>query len=156
MSNRHPPIFRRVSKSPLTRNQLLLTYISSQPFWGDMVAAAGAGPRPVHHTSLTEENFTVIIETLLDPNTKLAAEGIAVKMRRERGVKRAAESFHSNLPQANLACSLLPAESGVWIYDAKALKKQTKKKITEDLRLSPKAVAVLTKHKMLDLTKLKM
>jgi sterol 3beta-glucosyltransferase len=121
-----------------------------------MVAAAGAGPRPVHHKSLTRENFTVIIETLLDPSTKRAAEAIAVKMRREQGVRRAAESFHRNLPQANIACSLLPTESGGWIYDAKALKKQGKKKATEGLRLSPKAVTVLSKHKMLDLTKLKM
>lgn len=121
-----------------------------------MVAAAGAGPRPVHHTSLTKENFAAIIETLLNPSTKRAAEAIAVKMRRERGVRRAVESFHGNLPQANLTCSLLPTESGVWMYDAKALKKQGKKKVTEGLRLSPKAVAVLSKHKMLDLTKLKM
>jgi sterol 3beta-glucosyltransferase len=101
-----------------------------------MVAAAGAGPRPVHHTSITEANFTVIVETLLDPNTKRAAEAIAVKMRREQGVRRAVESFHRNLPQA--------------------LKKQGKKKVTEGLRISPKAVTVLSKHKMLDLTKLKL
>lgn len=121
-----------------------------------MVAAAGAGPRPVHHKSITEANFTVIVETMLDPNTKRAAEAIAVKMRREQGVRRAVESFHSNLPQANLACSLLLTESAVWMYDAKALKKQGKKKVTEGLRLSPKALTVLSKHKMLDLTKLKL
>jgi sterol 3beta-glucosyltransferase len=121
-----------------------------------MVAAAGAGPRRVHHTSITESNFTVIVETLLDPKTKCAAEAIALKMRREQGVRRAVESFHNNLPQANLACSLLPTEIGVWMYDAKALKKQGKKKVTGGLRLSPKAVTVLSNHKMLDLTKLKM
>lgn len=121
-----------------------------------MVAAAGAGPRPVHHASITEVNFTAIVETLLDPNTKRAAEAIAAKMRREEGVKRAVESFHSNLPQVNLACSLLPTESGVWMYDAKALRKQGKKKAAEGLRLSTKAVTVLSKHKMLDLTKLKL
>ena len=66
------------------------------------------------------------------------------------------ESFHRNLPQANFACSLLPTEIGVWGYDAKALKKQGKKKVPEGLRLSPKAVTALSKHEMLDLTKLKM
>ncbi|KAF5845603.1 hypothetical protein GGP41_009386 [Bipolaris sorokiniana] len=131
----------------------IIPFFGDQPFWGDMVAAAGAGPRPVHHTSLTEENFTVIIETLLDPNTKRSAEAIAAKMRCEQGVKRAVESFHSNLPQKNLACSLLPTESGVWMYDAKALKKQGKR-ATEGIRLSPKAITVLSKHKLLDLTKL--
>jgi len=120
-----------------------------------MVAAAGAGPRPIHHTSLTEENFTAIIKTLLEPNTKRAAEAIAAKMQREQGVERAVESFHGNLPQANLVCSLLPTESAVWVYDAKALKKQGKK-VTGRLKLSPKAVTVLSKHKMLDLTKLKL
>jgi len=118
-----------------------------------MVAAAGAGPRPVHHTSLTEEKFTVIIETLLNPNTKRSAKAIAEKMRREQGISRAVESFHSNLPQANLACNLLPTESGIWMYDAKALKKQGKK-VTDGLILSSKAVTVLSEHKLLDLTKL--
>lgn len=119
-----------------------------------MVAAGGAGPRPVHHKSLTEENFTKIIETLLEPNTKRAAEAIAAKMQREQGVRCAVESFHGNLPRADLACSLLPTESAVCTYDAKALKKQGKK-VAEGLKLSPKAVTVLSKHKLLDLTKLK-
>ncbi|XP_014560771.1 glycosyltransferase family 1 protein [Bipolaris victoriae FI3] len=131
----------------------IIPFFGDQPFWGEMVAAAGAGPRPVHHTSLTEENFTVIIKTLLDPNTKRSAKAIAAKMQCEQGVRRAVESFHSNLPRTNLACSLLPTESGVWMYDAKALKKQ-KKKAIEGLRLSPKAVTVLSKHKLLDLTNL--
>jgi len=120
-----------------------------------MVTAAGAGPRPVHHTALTKENFTVIIETLLHPSTKHAAGLIAAKMQCEHGVERAVEGFHANLPQ-DLACSLLPIERGVWTYDAKALKKQGKKKITRGLRLSPKAITVLSEHKMLDLTKLKL
>jgi sterol 3beta-glucosyltransferase len=121
-----------------------------------MVAAAGAGPRPIHHTALTEENFTTIIETLLNPSTKRAAETIAKNMRHENGVKRAADSFHRNLPKATLACSFLPHESGVWVYDARALKKSGKKKAKEGIRLSPKAVTVLSERKLLDLTKLKL
>lgn len=52
-----------------------------------MVASAGAGPRPVHHTALTKESFTVIIEILLHPSTKYAAGVIAAKMQREHGVE---------------------------------------------------------------------
>lgn len=84
--------------------------MSSQPFWGEMVAAAGAGPRPINHKTLNEENFTAAIRFLLYPTTKRAAESISNKMHSENGVKRAVASFHDNLPDQGLSCDLLPQE----------------------------------------------
>jgi sterol 3beta-glucosyltransferase len=127
----------------------------SQPFWGEMVAAVGAGPRPVDHQSLNEDNFAAIIQTLLDARTKRAAEEISIKMRGENGVQFASESFHRNLPRTEMSCQLLPDQSAVWIYATKARNPGEKKKSKRELRLSPKAVAVLSHNKLLDLKKLK-
>jgi sterol 3beta-glucosyltransferase len=134
----------------------MLTTMRSQPFWGDMVAAVGAGPRPVHHKSLNQDDFIAIIQTLLDARTKRAAEGIAMKMRGENGVQFASESFHRNLPQTQISCELLPDQSAVWTYATKARKPGEKKKSKMELRLSSKAVAVLSHNKLLDLSKLKL
>lgn len=144
----------------------MLTQICSQPFWGEMVAAAGAGPRPIDHKILNEENLTAAIRHLLSPQTKQAAHNIAIKMRSENGVKLAVECFHRSLPYEGLTCDLLPQESAAWIYDAKASKKSNdlqkgnenkeRKKYKGSLKLSPKAVAVLSEHNLIDLKKLKL
>ncbi|EUC40184.1 glycosyltransferase family 1 protein [Bipolaris oryzae ATCC 44560] len=55
----------------------IIQFLEDQPFWDDVVAAADTGPRPVPHASLTEKSFTVIIETLLDPNIERSAKDIA-------------------------------------------------------------------------------
>lgn len=136
-----------------TLHTLIIT--PSQPFWGEMVATAGAGPRPIHHKSLTLENLTAAIRTLLDPSTKRAASVIATQMKREDGVKRAAESFHSNLPTDNLTCELLPTEFASWEYEVRNLNEKGAKKGKRALRLSPKSVAILNKYERLELDKLK-
>jgi len=149
----------------------------SQPFWGEMVAAAGAGPRPINRKTLNEGNFTAAIRLLLSPATKKAAEAISNKMRSENGVKRAVASFHRNLPDQGLTCDLLPHECAAWIYDPKADKiskqrgkerenkkskmqrnhdKSNKSKKGRDiLKLSAKAVTILTEHDQIDLKCLK-
>ena len=129
------------------------------------MAAAGAGPHPINYKALNEENFAAAIQLLLSPATKKAAETIATKMRSENGVKRAVESFHASLPFEGLTCDLLPHESAAWIYSGKAGKKserqpkEEKKKSRKSkvsLRLSAKAVAVLTEHDQIDLKHLKL
>jgi UDP:flavonoid glycosyltransferase YjiC (YdhE family) len=37
---------------------LVVHFFEDQPFWGEMIAAAGAGPKPIPHKQLTTENLT--------------------------------------------------------------------------------------------------
>lgn len=93
-----------------------LLMLCSQPFWGDMVAAAGAGPNPIHHKSLTAQNLSEAITFCLTPSAKQAAESISSQMATERGVDAAVQSFHANLPFATMQCDILPDQPASWTY----------------------------------------
>lgn len=121
-----------------------------------MVAKAGVGPRPINHRELNEENLVNAIETLLAPDTKAAAARIADTMRAEDGVSQAVQSFHHQLPRETLTCDLLPGEAAAWSYDAKRLHKKDRKRFKHGLRLSPRALSVLSTHQRLDLTKVQL
>lgn len=72
-------------------------------------------------------------------------------MKTESGVKHAMQSFHQHLPQEGLTCDLLPGEAATWTFDAKFLPKKRKKKFRNGLKLSSRALSVLSHHQMLDL-----
>lgn len=116
------------------------------------MARAGAGPSPISHKELNLKNLAKAIETLLAPSTKAAAVRIAETMRTENGVSRAVESFHRHLPRGTLTCDLLPGRAAAWTYDAKYLSKKDRKNFENGLRLSPRALSVLSKRQRLDLT----
>jgi hypothetical protein len=100
--------------------QSLLT-LCSQPFWGNMVAAAGAGPHPMHHTLLTAEKLSDAIRFCLQPTVVSSAQKIAATMSAEDGVKRAAESFHANLPLESMPCALLDDHPATYLYSSRGL-----------------------------------
>lgn len=121
-----------------------------------MVAAAGAGPRPVNHKLLNEANVTAGIQKLMAPATRDAAVRISNTMRTENGVKRAVQSFHQHLPKDRLVCDLLPGEPAAWFYDARYLKKKVRKRFSKGLRLSARALSVLSQQQRLNLTKMQL
>lgn len=121
-----------------------------------MVAAAGAGPRPVHHKQLDKENLTAAIQKLIAPATRDAAKRISETMETENGVKRAVQSFHQHLPKEMLTCDLLPGEPAAWAFDAKSLRAKDKKRFKRGLRISSRALSVLSQHQKLDLTKVRL
>lgn len=86
----------------------------SQPFWGDMVAAAGAGPTPIPHKELTVDKLAEGIQYCLSEQARMSAVAIAAKMQSEAGVKAAVASFHRNLPLECLQCDLDPGLPAVW------------------------------------------
>jgi sterol 3beta-glucosyltransferase len=105
-----------------------------------MVASAGAGPPPIHHTKLTIDNLAAAIAQCLSPECIASARRIQNSMAAEDGVKTAADSFHRWLPTQALQCDLLPNETAVWRL--RKSKKPTK--------LSAKAVAVLANKELLE------
>jgi hypothetical protein len=99
-----------------------------------MVAAAGAGPKPIHHKSLTAQNLSEAISYCLTPQASAAAAQIASKMSTETGVRTAVDSFHSHLPLADMMCDILPDEPAVWRYSSKKVSIKLSKKAAEALR----------------------
>jgi len=90
--------------------------IVSQPFWGEMIAAAGAGPMPIAFKSLNSQNLADAIRFCLTPGAVQAAARISQMIATETGVQSAVASFHRNLPHAALPCDVLPDQPAAWTY----------------------------------------
>ncbi|KAF7369031.1 Glycosyltransferase family 1 protein [Mycena venus] len=118
----------------------IVPFFGDQPFWGNMVAAAGAGPKPIPHKKLNPKALADAIAFCLTPAAAAAARTIADKMRSESGVKTAVDSFHANLPLDRLKCNILSDRPAAW--------KIQKGKGT--LRLSKLAAEVLVQNKEFD------
>ncbi|KAF7369032.1 Glycosyltransferase family 1 protein [Mycena venus] len=92
----------------------IIPFFADQPFWGNMVAAAGAGPPPIPHKTLDVKTLAKAITFCLTPQAAAAARAIGNKMRSESGVKTAVDSFHANLPLERLSCFILPDRPAAW------------------------------------------
>jgi UDP:flavonoid glycosyltransferase YjiC (YdhE family) len=90
--------------------------MASQPFWGTMVHAAGAGPMPIPQKTLNSQNLSQAIRDCLTPGALAAARGMAEKMRQENGVRQAVNSFHANLPLDKMRCDVIPGLPAAWSY----------------------------------------
>ncbi|CAF3454368.1 unnamed protein product [Fusarium graminearum] len=107
---------------------------ASQPFWGTMVHAAGAGPMPIPQKILNSQNLSQAIRDCLTPGALAAARGMAEKMRQENGVRQAVNSFHANLPLDKMRCDIIPGLPAAWSY----------KLGSQQLKLSKAAAEILT------------
>lgn len=119
--------------------------MNSQPFWGKMVHAAGAGPKPIPHKQLNSQNLAQGIQHCLLPGTKAAVAFMAAQMR-ERGVEAAANSFHSRLPIENLRCDLISGHVASWEY----------KKGRARIKISKAAAEILTQHSVIKWSQLQL
>ncbi|KAF5862118.1 hypothetical protein ETB97_012102 [Aspergillus alliaceus] len=98
----------------LGRPTVIVPFFGDQPFWGSIVARAGAGPQPVPYKQLTAEKLADAINTALEPSTLEKAEEIGKGMRTERGVQNAVCSFHQHLDLRSLRCAICPTRPAVW------------------------------------------
>jgi sterol 3beta-glucosyltransferase len=111
-----------------------------------MIAAAHAGPPPIHNKLLNQENLTEAIQYCLTQEALNAAADISRKMRAENGVVSAVKSFRQNLPIEAMSCDLIPEEPAVWLYSKSKM----------NLKLSDKAAVILSEHKKIDAKYLKL
>ncbi|KAL5321393.1 hypothetical protein ACEPPN_009351 [Leptodophora sp. 'Broadleaf-Isolate-01'] len=126
------------------RPTAIVPFFGDQPFWGHMVAAAGAGPRPLPYKGLTSLKIAEAIEFCLRPEVLTAAGDIAARMRTESGVKTAVESFHRGLPTKKMQCDIIKGQPAVWVY------KSGRRRI----QISRVAAQALSNHLKIDLQKL--
>lgn len=126
------------------RPTLVVPFFGDQPFWGSMVARAGAGPEPIPHKKLTAENLAEGINVCLKQESQDRAQELAAKIAKERGSDIGAQSFHQFLDVDTLRCTLAPSRAAVWSI------KRT------DIRLSAMAACTLANEGLLDFNELKL
>ncbi|KAF2994984.1 hypothetical protein E8E13_003757 [Curvularia kusanoi] len=96
------------------RPTLVVPFFGDQPFWGDMIARAGAGPGAIPHEQLTAKKLADAIAFCLRPETLERAEALASQIAEEEGSSQGARSFHQYLRPDRLRCALSPSRTSVW------------------------------------------
>lgn len=128
----------------LGKPTVIVPFFGDQPFWGAMVAKAGAGPLPIPNKVLTASKLAAAILEALNPTVLLRAQELGERIRSEKGSDNGGQSFHDALDVDALRCSLVPSRVAVW-----RVKRTT-------VRLSAFAAAVLGNEGMLDFNELKL
>ena len=123
---------------------VVVPFFGDQPFWGAMVARAGAGPLPIPYKQLTAEKLAAALAEALKPETLAKAKELGGKIKEEKGNEIGAKSFHDMLDVDHLRCSLAPNRVAVW----RVKRTQT--------RLSAFAANVLANEGLLDFADLKL
>ncbi|KAL8951424.1 MAG: hypothetical protein Q9183_007457, partial [Haloplaca sp. 2 TL-2023] len=98
---------------------MIVPFFGDQPFWGSMVAKAGAGAEePIPYKHLSAERLAEGIKQCLSPKAKISAEKIAKDIELEGdGAKNAVASFHRHLPlqgKRSMRCSIIQDRVAVW------------------------------------------
>ncbi|KAF9874750.1 sterol glucosyltransferase [Colletotrichum karsti] len=131
------------------RPTIIVPFFGDQPFWGRVVANAGAGPLPIPQKELTVERLSTAIQFCLSPEANQAVSRVADVMRQERGVDAAVASFHRNIPATSLTCDFLPDQPAAWTYETKS------KSGRKHLKISNQAASYLIEAKKLKANDLK-
>lgn len=106
---------------------MVVPFFGDQPFWGAMIAKAGAGyHEPVPWKELTVEKLVEGIQEILSPEVQANAMKLAEDIAAEGdGAENAVESFHRSLPLRGehcMRCSMLQDHVAVWNYKKTSLK----------------------------------
>ncbi|EXK29115.1 hypothetical protein FOMG_14293 [Fusarium oxysporum f. sp. melonis 26406] len=123
----------------------IVPFFGDQPFWGKMVASAGAGPEPIPQKAITVGRLVEAIEFCSAPQAAEAAASIASKMQSENGVKQAVASFHKHLRPYVVECDIIKGRPAVWEYSRRR----------NTIKLSKLAADILMTHLKIDGNKLK-
>lgn len=128
---------------------VIVPFFGDQPFWGAMVARAGAGPAPTPYKELTAQKLADAILYALRLETKERARELGEKIREERGCESGARSFHAAMDVERMRRMMVPDKPAVW-------RVKTKGADTEDVRLSAFAAAVLGNEGVIDVNQLRL
>ncbi|KAL4888477.1 hypothetical protein BDV59DRAFT_211085 [Aspergillus ambiguus] len=126
------------------RPTVVVPFFGDQPFWGAMIARAGAGPSPIPHKQLTADKLAEAINFCLTPRCLERVRELASKIAAERGSDTGAQSFHQFLNPDRLRCTLAPSRPAAWRV------RRTK------VKLSAFAACTLTNAGLLDFDDLKL
>lgn len=98
------------------RPTVIVPFFGDQPFWGQMVARAGAGPVSVPFKELTAEILAASITFALRPETQEAVKIMAYNIGEEDGALETAQDFQDKLNVDHLRCDICPDRVANWIH----------------------------------------
>ena len=98
----------------LGKPTVIVPFFGDQPFWGAMIAKAGAGPSPIPIKHLTSTKLANGILQALTPLALQRAQELGAKIARENGTQDGAKSLHHALGVDGLRCNLVNSRSAVW------------------------------------------
>ena len=93
---------------------VVVPFFGDQPFWGNMIYRASAGPRPIPFKSLAAPALADAITAARQPEIKRNASWLGDRVRREEGARKGTQSFHDELPLTVMQCTLAPGRVAVW------------------------------------------
>ena len=128
----------------LGKPTVIVPFFGDQPFWGAMIARAGAGPLPIPNKQLTAEKLAAAITEALKPTTLERAQELGARIGSEKGTDAGARSFHGNLDVDTMRCLVSPHRAAVW-----RVKRTT-------IRLSAFAATVLGNEGIIEFSNLKL
>lgn len=128
----------------LGKPTVVVPFFGDQPFWGAMVARAGAGPEAIPYKQLTADKLATSIMEALQPSVLEKAQELGASISQEKGTDMGGKSFHDTLDVDNLRCTLAPSHVAVWRV------KRTQ------IRLSALAATVLSNAGLLSFAELKL
>lgn len=95
---------------------VVVPFFGDQPFWGQMIARAGAGPEPVPFKKMTAQSLADSIRFAVKPEVRAAAKEVALQISEEDGAGNAAREVIRNLESADLKCDLCPNRLAVYTH----------------------------------------
>ncbi|GKU13175.1 unnamed protein product [Fusarium langsethiae] len=98
------------------RPTVIVPFFGDQPFWGQMMARAGAGPVAVPYKGLTAEILAESITFALRPDVITVAKDMALQIGEEDGSGGAAMDIQERLDIDSLRCDLSPGRLASWLH----------------------------------------
>ncbi|EXA32102.1 hypothetical protein FOVG_16678 [Fusarium oxysporum f. sp. pisi HDV247] len=126
------------------RPTVIVPFFGDQPFWGQMMARAGAGPTSVPYKELTAEILAESITFALQPEVQEVAKDMALQIHEEDGSGGAAMDVQDRLDIDSLRCDICPERLASWLHRKTGA------------HLSGFAVACLIDHGLIQSTDLKL
>lgn len=93
---------------------VVVPFFGDQPFWGDMVANLGVGPRAIPAKPLTASSLAAAITAALQPVTPENARILGRRLGEECGTENGMKSFLNRLPLGIMGCFVMPHRAAAW------------------------------------------
>jgi UDP:flavonoid glycosyltransferase YjiC (YdhE family) len=98
------------------RPTVIVPFFGDQPFWGQMIARAGAGPSPIPFKDMTAESLAASIHFALKPEVQEAVHRLADQIDSEDGAVATAADFQERLELDQLRCDIYPDRLAIWSH----------------------------------------
>ncbi|GKT43551.1 sterol 3-beta-glucosyltransferase UGT80B1 [Colletotrichum spaethianum] len=96
------------------RPTVVVPFFGDQPFWGQMIARAGAGPAPVPFKKMTADTLASSITFALKPDVQVAVQQMAQRIAEEDGAGDTAKDIQERLTLDAMRCDICPEKLANW------------------------------------------